>query len=377
MPVKAPWRSLRVAQVLPALEEGGVERGTLEIADALAQRGHHALVISAGGRMVDALLSRGAEHVEMPVGVKSPLTLRFVPKLRRLLTERKVDIVHARSRLPAWIGYLAWRTIAEHNRPRFVTTVHGLYSVNTYSAIMTRGERVIAVSEAVRGYLRDNYPRLDQERIEVIHRGVDDRSFYPDYRPSPEWTACFFNDLPQIEGRFIVTLAGRLSRLKGHEDFLELIGVLVERGMPVHGLVVGGGTDRGRYADDLQATAEKLELPVTFTGSRNDLRDIFAVSGAVVSMSRKPESFGRTVNEALALGVPVVAYDQGGVAEILSAMFPQGAVPVGDVRAAADVIERIQTEGLGVERPNAFPLSRMLDETIRLYEDIAAIHATD
>ncbi|HSS63808.1 MAG TPA: glycosyltransferase family 4 protein [Gammaproteobacteria bacterium] len=377
MPDKTSTRSLCVAQILPALEEGGVERGTLEIVDALRQHGHRALVISGGGRMVDDLLGRGGEHIQIPVGIKSPLTLRFVPTLRRLLKEQQVDILHARSRLPAWIAYLAWRGMPEAKRPRFVTTVHGLYSVNAYSAIMTRGERVIAVSEAVRSYLRDNYPRLDPERIEVILRGVDDAIFYPDYRPSPTWTARFFKDFPQIEDRFIVTLAGRLSRLKGHEDFLDLIGVLVERGVPVHGLVVGSSIGRERYVDDLEAVIEKREIPVTFTGGRKDLRDIFAVSGTVVSMSRKPESFGRTANEALALGVPVVGYDHGGVGEILGAMFPQGAVPVGDVRAAADVIERIQTNELRVKRPNAFPLSRMLGDTINLYESITANHLID
>ncbi len=371
MTEEASGRPLCVAQILPALEEGGVERGTLEIAGALVQRGHRALVVCAGGRMVDELTALGGEHVEMPVGAKSPLTLRYVPALKELLEEQQVDILHARSRFPAWIAYFAWRAMAKNKRPRFVTTVHGLYSVNAYSAIMTRGERVIAVSEAVRAYLRDNYPRLDPGRVEVIHRGVDDTVFHPDFRPPREWIARFFNDLPQTVDRFIVTLAGRLSRLKGHEDFLELITTLVDRGVPVHGLVVGGSHGRSRYEADLKAAVEERQIPITFTGSRNDLREIFAVSGAVVSLSRKPESFGRTVNEALALGVPAVGYDHGGVGEILGAMFPQGAVPIGDVRAAADAIEHIHTEGLRANRPNAFPLSRMLDSTLRLYERFA------
>lgn len=372
----APTRPLCVAQILPALEEGGVERGTLEIAGALVKHGHRALVISAGGRMVNALSRLGAEHVQLPVGAKSPLTLRFVPKLRRLLMEKQVNILHARSRLPAWIAYLAWRGMPVASRPRFVTTVHGLYSVNAYSAVMTRGERVIAVSEAVRRYLQDNYPKLDPGKIEVIHRGVDDARFYSGYKPSADWTARFEADFPQVKDRFIVTLAGRLSRLKGHEDFLELIATLMGRGVPVHGLVVGGDQGRRRYAVEIKAAAEESRLPVTFTGSRDDLRDIFAVSGVVMSLSRKPESFGRTVNEALALGVPVVGYDHGGVGEILSAMFPQGAVPTGNVRAAADAIEHIQKKGLRVERPNAFPLSRMLERTIRLYETIAHVQVS-
>lgn len=363
-------RPLCVAQILPALEEGGVERGTLEITDALVRRGHRAIVISAGGRMVDALVSCGGEHIEMAVGEKSPFTLRFVPTLRRLLANRKVDILHARSRFPAWISYFAWRGMPKAARPRFLTTVHGLYSVNAYSAVMTRGERVIAVSEAVRTYLEVNYPKLDPEKIVVIHRGVDDALFHPDYRPSPEWTEKFQQDFPQIRERFIVTLAGRLSRIKGHDDFLRIINLLARRGLPVHGLVVGGASGREAYVSALKRRVEDAALPITFTGSRNDLRDIFAISGAVVSLTSKPESFGRTVNEALALGVPVVGYDHGGVGEILKAMYPEGAVKVGDVDAAAAAIARIHKEGLQVQSHNAFPLRRMLDETIRLYESI-------
>ncbi|MDH3411320.1 MAG: glycosyltransferase family 4 protein [Gammaproteobacteria bacterium] len=361
-----------MAQILPALKEGGVERGTLEVAGALARRGHHALVISGGGRMVDALLRLGADHVQLPVGAKSPLTLRFVPKLRRLLKERQVDVLHARSRLPAWIAYLAWRGMPKATRPRFVTTVHGLYSVNAYSAVMTRGERVIAVSESVRRYLCGNYPKLDPGKIEVIYRGVDDARFYPDYKPTADWAARFEADFPQLKDRFIVTLAGRLSRLKGHEDFLELIGMLSGRGVPVHGLVVGDDKRRRRqFADSLKSTVEKRRLPISFIGNRDDLREIFTVSGVVVSLSNKPESFGRTILEALALGTPAVGYRHGGVGEILDAMYPQGAATPGNVAAAVDAIERIQSENLRVEQGNPFPLRRMLDATLQLYEDLA------
>jgi glycosyltransferase involved in cell wall biosynthesis len=370
----AEAQKLCVAQILPALQEGGVERGTLEISEALIRRGHRSLVISAGGGMVEALLSHGAEHVQMAVGKKSPWTFRLVPRLRRLLVEAQVDILHARSRFPAWLAFLAWRGLPPAGRPRFVTTVHGFYSVSAYSAVMTRGERVIAVSNAVRGYLLDNYRRIDPERIEVIHRGVDDAVFYPQYRPHPDWTSRWASMYPALEGRVVVTLAGRLSRLKGHDDFIEVIARLAGEGLPVHGLVVGDDTGkRHRYAASLKATVEHRGLPVTFTGRRDDLRDIFAAADVVVSLSRKPESFGRTVLEALALGVPVVGYDHGGVGEILNACFPQGAVPPGDLHAVVKTILGIHTQKMKVKTRNPFPLEHMLESTLRLYEKLTRI----
>ena len=133
---------LNVAQLLPALNGGGVERGAVEVAGELVRRGHRSLVISAGGRLVPELVGAGSEHLAWPLGVKSPLTLRWVQPLRRWLAAQRIDILHARSRLPAWIGWLAWRGMDPATRPRFVTTVHGLYSVSRYSAIMTWGERL-------------------------------------------------------------------------------------------------------------------------------------------------------------------------------------------------------------------------------------------
>ncbi|MCP5156568.1 MAG: glycosyltransferase, partial [Ectothiorhodospiraceae bacterium] len=144
-----------------------------------------------------------------------------------------------------------------------------------------------------------------------------------------------------------------------------------ERAIPVHGLVVGDGGRKG-YAASLAAEAARRRLPVSFLGHRSDLREVMAVSDVVLSLSRRPESFGRTVLEALSLGVPVLGYDHGGVGEILARAWPQGAVPLGDVEAAVDWLV---AQHARPERPpacDAFPLSRMLDSTLGLYETLAA-----
>jgi glycosyltransferase involved in cell wall biosynthesis len=364
---------LSVAQLLPALDGGGVERGTLEVARELVRRGHRSIVISAGGRLVPELVGAGSEHLAWPLGAKSPLALRWVRPLRRWLTEQHIDLLHARSRLPAWIGWLAWRRMDPATRPRFVTTVHGLYSVSRYSAIMTRGERVIAVSETVRDYLQRHYPDLPAERIWVIHRGVDPTAFPYGYRPSSTWLADWHRQYPQLRDVPVLTLPGRLSRLKGHEEFIELVARLRARGSPVRGLIVGGAAPRRqRYADQLRQKVRSLGLEdvILFAGHRADMREIYAVSTLVLSLSAQPESFGRTVLEALSLGTPVVGYEHGGVGEILARLYPPGRVPFGDRDAlTARVIERL-TAPPPVPPELVFPLQRMLDETLALYESL-------
>ena len=144
--------SLTVLQILPALHGGGVEQGTVDVCAALSHNGHRAIVMSAGGPMVQAIQDAGGEHLQWPVGEKSLRTLRFVPALRRLFRERNIDIVHPRSRLPAWITWFAWKSMPKASRPRLVTSVHGFYRAGRYSSIMTRGERVICVSKAVHQY---------------------------------------------------------------------------------------------------------------------------------------------------------------------------------------------------------------------------------
>ena len=151
-------RPLTVVQLLPALESGGVERSTLEIAAALTAAGHRAVVVSAGGRLLPTLLATGAEHITLPIGRKSPWSLRHIPTLRRIFHELDADIVHARSRLPAWLAWRALRGWSKSRRqPHFVTTVHGLNSPGRYSRVMTYSERVICVSETVRTYLLQHY----------------------------------------------------------------------------------------------------------------------------------------------------------------------------------------------------------------------------
>jgi len=367
-------RRLTVVQMLPALEGGGVERGTLEIAEALVAAGHRAIVVSEGGRLVAELEALGAEHVTLPVGRKSLTTLRYVPRIRRLLREESVDILHLRSRLPAWIGWFAWRRMPADARPHLVTTVHGAYSPGWYSSVMTKGERVIAVSDSIVDYIRSNYPTVDPERIVRIYRGIDPADYHPGFRPDAGWRERFYREHPQLKGKWVLTLPGRITQLKGQLDLVEIVAGLKARGVPVHALMVGGVHPRRQeYGQRVQRVIEEKGVAdeITWLGPRDDLREIMAVSGVVLSLTSKPESFGRTVAEALALGRPVLGYDHGGVSEQLARIYPVGRVPPKATDATAERLACWWQEGAPpVTEPLPYTLARMQEETLDLYRSL-------
>lgn len=376
-PEPTDLKPMTIVQMLPALNSGGVERGTLEIARALVEAGHRSVVISNGGRLVAQLEAEGSEHICLPVHRKSLSSLLQVRKLSACIAGIAPDVVHARSRVPAWLAWLALRCLPQPQRPRFVTTVHGLYSVNAYSAIMTRGEVVIAVSDTARRYILDNYPRCSPERVRVIQRGVDPDEFPFGFISSDTWFDQWQTQFPQLTGKRVITLPGRITRLKGHETFIRLIAALNQNtDEPVHGLIVGGAEKRKRgYLDEMVEAirAAGLEDHITLTGLRSDIREIFSQSDVVVSLSTQPESFGRTALEALAMGVPVVAWSHGGVGEILSRMFPSGAVELGDFDAlVASVRAVLEDQPLVAELPPEFMRARMCADTLEVYRQLSA-----
>lgn len=364
-------RKLTVLQVLPALESGGVERGTLEVGRALVEKGHRSMVMSAGGRLVKQLQDEGSEHFSWPIGKKSLKTFLLTGKLKKFLSEQKVDVIHVRSRFPAWVVYLAWKGMDASTRPKLVTTVHGFYSVNWYSAIMSRGEVVIAVSNSVKEYILQNYPAVDESRIRVIHRGIE-RAFYPyGHKPSGSWLENWYREFPQLEDKKLITLPGRVTRLKGHEDFIRLLSLLVKDEVPVVGVIAGGVDPKKQaYYKELEALVDESGLAqhVVFTGHRSDLREVLAVSDVVLSLTKKPESFGRTTLEALSMGVPVCGYAHGGVKEQLEVLLPEGEVEVDDVESVYRVVKQWLQEQPIVAREHEFLLSNMLAETLAVYE---------
>jgi len=367
-------RRLTVVQLLPALESGGVERSTLEIAQALVDAGHRAIVVSKGGRLVPRLLALGAEHVTLDIGRKSPLTFRHVFALRALFAREGVDIVHARSRLPAWVGELALRSLPASRRPHWVTTVHGLNSPSRYSAVMTHGERVICVSGTVREFVLRHYPEVDPGKLRVIARGIDPRTFprapMPD-RDARAWAASLH---PALGGDGpLLLLPGRGTRLKGHADALALLSKLRADGLDAR-LWLPGAREVGReaYIAELEREAATLGITgsVAFTEPTDAIARAYAASDVVLQLSHKPEAFGRTVLEAWSVGRPVLGWAHGGVGELLAKWQPDGAVVPFDIDALHRDSHKLLTQPTSPPATIPHSLHAMQEATLAVYAEL-------
>lgn len=310
-----PGRMATVLQVLPEMVTGGVERGTVEMAEAIVQAGGRALVVSAGGQLVHELTRVGAEHIELPVQSKNFFVMRKnAVRLSELIRREKVDLVHARSRAPAWSSYWACKRT---NTP-FITTFHGTYSHGNpfkryYNSVMTKGERVIAISNFIAGHMRKIYG-VRRDKIRIIHRGVDLFRFDPEkvtaerlVKLAVQW------NIP--DGVQVISLPGRLTRWKGQTVFIEAIAKLGRRDICC--LLIGSDQGRTEYRKELERLIKKHQLQgiVTIVDQCNDMPSAYKLSDIVVSASTDPEAFGRVVCEAQAMGRPVVATDHGGARE--------------------------------------------------------------
>lgn len=368
-------RAPTVLQLLPALDAGGVERSTLEIADALVGAGHRALAVSAGGRLEPALAATGAEHASLAIGRKSPLVLATIAPLRRLIERERVDIVHARSRLPAWIAWRALQGIDAARRPRFVTTVHGLNSPSRYSGILARGERVICVSDTVRAHVLRHWPSTDPARLRVIPRGIDPAAWPRAATPDRDARARVAALHPALagEGRLLL-LPGRGTRLKGHADAIALLAALRATGDDAR-LWMPGADDpaRARYVAELraQAAAAGVHDAVAITPPTHAIAEAYAASDLVLQLSRKPEAFGRTVIEALAVGRPVLGWDHGGVGELLRELQPDGAVAPFELPALVARAHAFATRPPPLPATMPYTLQAMQDATLAVYDELA------
>jgi glycosyltransferase involved in cell wall biosynthesis len=368
-----------VLQVIPSLVSGGAERGTIDLAGALTASGWTAYVASSGGPMEHQLARLGVRHLKLPLASKNPLVMRRnVAALIEIVRRHKIDIVHARSRAPAWSAWSAARA----TRRRFVTTFHNAYDTDLplklwYNSVMARGERVIAISQFVGEHVASVYG-VGSDRLRVIPRGVDIAAFDP-RRVNGERVCALATRWRVPDDVAVVMLPGRLTRWKGGLDFIEAIARLGRRDLCC---LLVGAEQRPGFRRELEATIERLGLVGMFR-IVEDCRDMpaaYMLSDVVVSASTDPEGFGRVITEAQAMGRPVVATDHGGARETIVPGVTGWLAPPRDPAALASAIGqalRLDTaeraafarRAIGHVAAN-FTREAMCSRTIDVYEEL-------
>ncbi|CAA7619337.1 Glycosyltransferase [Magnetospirillum sp. SS-4] len=378
-----------VLQVLPALVTGGVERGTVDLAAALAEAGWTSLVASEGGPMTRELTRVGAEHITLPLASKNPLVIRRnADRLAAIIAGRKVDILHARSRAPAWSAWMA----AERTGCHFLTTFHGTYNTsgwfglkNRYNAIMTRGERVIAISDFIAEHARRVYG-LAPDRIRVVHRGIDMNRFDP-ARVSPERIIQLAQKWRLPDGYRVIMLPGRLTRWKGQSVLIEALALLGRR--DIRCLLVGSDQGRTGYREELEQLVRRRDLGdvVHLTDECGDMPAAYMLTDAVVSASTDPEAFGRVAVEAQAMGRPVIATAHGATGETVLPGRTGWLTPPGDPHALAQALdrflalsadERAGMAEIAIQHVRAnFSKETMCARTMAVYEEVLSRPSSD
>ncbi|SDP03106.1 glycosyltransferase family 4 protein [Desulforhopalus singaporensis] len=373
-------RKLKIVQLLPELEEGGVEGETVDLALYLAKQGHESIVISGGGRLVPLLEQGGCHHMEWKyIGEKSFRCLRYIKKLKKFLVEKDIDVLHLRSRLPAWIGYLAWKGLPKHLRPSLVTTFHGFYSVNCYSSIMTRGERVVAVSETIKKHILSHY-KVDREKIELIHGGFEESEFAPEKIEQSRTDALRKQwNLPTAD-KAVIMLPGRFTLWKGQDILIESLTLVKQKRPDFICLLIGNIEEKTGYAKKLgdKVKSHGLTEQVYFVGHCDDMPAALMLADVVVSASStQPEAFGKVAIEAMAMGRAVIATAHGGSLETVIdgqtgwLIPPMNAVAMADaiIDALSDRKKREEFGRKGRQRVlEKFTARQMCEKTVELYQ---------
>ncbi len=360
---------MRIVQVIPELNEGGVERGVVELNREYVKLGIESYIISNGGKLVNQITKDGGNHITFDVCSKNIFTsFTRVSKLKKILKEIKPDIIHVRSRVPAWLVFFANKTL----NIKFVSTVHGFNSVGFYSSIMQKADAVICVSNSIKEYIQKHY-QTSENKITVIARGIDLELFNPKNIDN-SFIENFKKEF-DLKDKFIISSVGRVTQLKDYETFIKAI-LLVKKEIPnVKALIVGGvRSDKEDYLNSLKNLIKELNLEdnVIFTGSQSKIEQIYALSDVIVSSSKKPESFGRAVAEAICMNKPVIASNHGGVKDIIIENVNGFFFEVGDDKELANNILKSRAlifDGYTYISSN-FSLENMVSKTIEVYKDL-------
>lgn len=381
---------LTILQVIPRMRAGGAELGCLQIAEALVKAGNRAIVVSQGGQLVEGLRAVGAEHIEMPVAAKNPVTLALnARRLAHLIRSRNVAIIHARSRAPAWSALAAARTA----KIPFVTTYHSEYSErgklkNLYNSVMARSDTVIAVSDYMAHLIRTRY-HTPEQRIAIIHRAFDPAKFDP-AAVTVERIAAVRKDLNADGSKPVLLLAGRITPRKAQQYLVYALGLLKQRGAADVICVLAGEIEKPEFKAQLEAQAAKLGVAASlrFPGHVRDMAAAYAITDISLNISEQ-EGLPRVAIEAQAMGVPMIVSDTGPGREValtapdVTLENASGLrVPYADAKATADAIatmlswtpaERKACGARGAAHVRSrFTLEQLTRKTLAVYDTVLA-----
>ncbi|MEQ1669568.1 MAG: glycosyltransferase family 4 protein [Hyphomicrobium sp.] len=381
---------LTVLQVIPRMRAGGAELGCLQIAEALVKAGNRALVVSEGGQLVEGLRAVGAEHIEMPVATKNPLTLALnARRMAGLIRRENVAIIHARSRAPAWSALAAARKAGI----AFVTTYHSEYSErgklkNLYNSVMARSDTVIAVSDYMAHLIRTRY-HTPEERIAIIHRAFDPAKFDP-ASVTPERIAAVRRELNAGGTKPVLLLAGRITPRKAQHFLVDALGILRQRGLSDVVCVLAGEIEKPEFKAALEAQALKLGVADTlrFPGHVKDMAAAYSITDISLNISEQ-EGLPRVAIEAQAMGVPMIVSDTGPGREVALTMpdVPLGdasglRVPYADPMATAEALQTMlawspaERKACGARGAahvrSRFTLENLTRKTLAVYDTVLA-----
>ncbi len=359
---------MNILQILPELNVGGVETGTVDFAKYLVEHGHKSVVVSNGGKLVSVIEETGSKHYALPVHKKSLFSvIAMIKHVRAIIVDEKIDIVHARSRIPGWIAYFACRKTTAS----FITTCHGYYKNVFYSKVMGKSKLVIVPSEVIGRHMIDDFGVLP-EAIRCIPRSVDLKRFNIEKKKN-------------VGSNIVISMIGRITPLKGHKYFIESMAKVIRSYPHVIVQIIGEAPPRKQfYKDELMSLTRRLGVDgnVHFLGNRRDIPEILAETDMLVMSSIEPESFGRVVVEAQAVGVPVIATKIGGVIDIIDDEKTGLLVPPKDTDAMANaVIRLIRSPELAQSFVAAakekikeqYTLEHMASQTLAVYEELLSM----
>jgi glycosyltransferase involved in cell wall biosynthesis len=378
-----------ILQIIPSLNSGGIERGVVEINSYLIKHDFNSIVLSSGGKMVYQIEQVGGIHITLNVDTKNPFKIwRNIGKIRQIIRDNNIDLVHVRSRAPGWSAYFA----CKKEKCPLVSTIHGNYSIGhfpfswlkkLYNSSMMMANKIICVSNYVEDCSYDNYKifrqKFDDGNVRVIHRGVDTEIFNP-ANVTQERIMAMVSKLQIPNDKSIILLPGRLTEWKGQLYFMDILKRLKNKDYLC--LIIGDSKDHEKYLKKLKKKINKNKLYefVKIENNVNDISTVYIMADIVVSSSIRGEAFGRVVPEAQAMKKMVIATAIGGSLETIIDGKTGWLVNQNDLDKFAETIDMILSMPLDEKKRigeiarkhilDNYTMEKMCLKTINLYNEL-------